>query len=59
MPLNSGCQIDLYIPEPLVIGPELTRVVISGMFGSLRDAEITLDASSNVIKIDGACQTYR
>jgi len=37
----------------------LTRVMISGMFGSLREADITLDASRNLIKIDNACMSYR
>lgn len=59
LPLDAGCQIDLFIPKPLVIGESLTRVMISGMFGSLREADITLDASRNLIKIDNACMSYR
>ena len=26
LPLNAGCQIELTIPKPLFIGPDLTRV---------------------------------
>ena len=59
LPLDAGCQIDVFIPKPLVIGESLTRVMISGMFGSLREADITIDASRNLIKIDNACMSYR
>ena len=37
----------------------MTQVILKGMFGSRRRAEITLDASRNVIQIARACQTYR
>ena len=59
LPLNEGCQIDLYLPRPLFIGPDLTSVVVGGMFGSLRDVPYTLDASRNLVKIAGACRSYR
>ena len=45
LPLNAGCVIDLYLPPPLFIGPDLKSVEISGMFGQLREADVTLDAS--------------
>lgn len=38
VPLNKGCQIDLFIPKPLSIGPDLATVTIGGLFGSLREA---------------------
>jgi len=59
LPLNAGCKIDVLIPKPLVIGPEMTRVTISGLFGSIRDAEITLDAELNRIHVQNACLSYR
>ena len=59
LPLNAGCEIEVFIPKPLVIGPETTRVIIGGLFGSIRDADIRLDAARNMIKIDNACRDYR
>ena len=55
LPLNAGCQIELYVPKPLFIGSELSRVVLSGMFGQFRDAPITLDTDQNLIVINDAC----
>ena len=51
LPLNRGCQIDLYIPDPLFIGAEFVEVTIGGMFGNYRSAIFTVDATSNLIKI--------
>ena len=59
LPLNRGCQIDITLPETLKLGPEMQKVVIGGMFGSVREADISLDASQNLIHIDNACMTYR
>jgi hypothetical protein len=59
VPLNAGCQIDLYIPKPLFIGPGLSIVIIGGQFGSVREAQFILDADQNLIKIAGACPNYR
>ena len=59
LPLNAGCQIDITLPETLRLGAEMDRVIIGGMFGSVRDADISLDASRNLIHIDNACRTYR
>ena len=59
LPLNEGCQVDLYIPRPLFIGPDLTSVKIGGMFGSKRQAFFSLDTTRNLIKIDQACMNYR
>ena len=58
LPLNAGCYVDLYIPSPLFIGPELTDIKISGMFGSLRNADVTADADQNLIIINDACPQY-
>ena len=55
LPLNAGCQIEVYVPKPLFIGSDLSKVVLSGMFGQFRDAPITLDADQNLIKVDDAC----
>ena len=55
LPLNAGCQIELYIPKPLFIGSELSRVVLSGMFGQFREAPITLDTTQNLIIVNDAC----
>ena len=51
LPLNRGCQIDLYIPDPLFIGAEFVDITIGGMFGQVRPAVFTIDATSNLIKI--------
>ena len=59
VPLNAGCLIDVFIPKPLSIGPELSQVTVGGMFGSLRPARINIDATNNKIKIDGACLSFR
>ena len=59
LPLNAGCQIELTIPKPLFIGPDLTRVQIAGMFGSIRQPNLALDADNGIINIDGACPSYR
>ena len=59
LPLNRGCQIDLFIPKPFFIGSEFTSVTIGGLFGPIREAIFTIDATRNLIKIDGACLTYR
>ena len=45
LPLNRGCKIDLYIPEPLFIGADFENVKVGGMFGPLRDATFTVDAT--------------
>lgn len=59
LPLNSGCQISIYLPKPLYIGAEMNEVKIGGLFGSIRTADIRLDASRNLVSIDNACRTYR
>ena len=59
LPLNRGCQVDLYIPKPLFIGADLVDIKIGGMFGSLRQATYSIDATNNLIKIDQACLSYR
>ena len=59
LPLNPGCQIDIFLPKPLKIGAEMNRVIIGGLFGSIRDADIRLDTSRNLIQIDNACRSYR
>ena len=59
LPLNADCKIDLFIPEPLAIGADFEHVKVGGMFGPLRDATFTVDATRNLIKIDRACLSYR
>ena len=59
LPLNRGCQIELYIPQPLFIGADLLDITIGGLFGSLRQATFTVDATRNLVKIDRACLSYR
>ena len=59
VPLEEGCQIELVIPGPLRIGPELTTVEVGGQFGPVVEAIFTIDASRNMIKIVNACSSYR
>ena len=59
VPLEEGCKIELTIPAPLGIGPELTSVEVGGQFGAVKEALLTIDASQNMIKIQNACESYR
>ena len=56
--MNAGCLLDLVLPKPLTIGPDLTEIYLSGIFGFYRDAEYIIDADENKIKISNACNSY-
>ena len=47
--------MEITIPKPLTIGPELTQIYLSGIFGIFREAEFVIDAKQNKIKISNAC----
>ena len=59
LPLNRGCKIDIVLPSPLKLGAEMNEVIIGGLFGSIRSADMTLDPDRNLIEIYNACRMYR
>ena len=58
VPLQDGCKVELTIPAPLGIGPELTEIEVEGQFGARRLARFTIDANLNLITILDACTQY-
>lgn len=59
MPIESGCFVDIEIPDRLIFDEQLTDIQVYGIFGYQRSVKFSIIGAKRLIRLQDACISYR